>query len=367
MALKVTYTIQSEPQLAASDIASAFSDLKPVAVIFFASSQYDPCNISAAMKEEFPDATVIGCSTAGEIITGKMLKNSIVAMALESDLIEGIASEVIDLQDGQSTTKAVTELAAKFRSKPLDLSVDNFVGMILIDGLSCAEERIMSKIGDLVNITVIGGSAGDDLAFKKTWVYLDGKSYSNSAILTLIKPGCKFDIIKTQSFCGMNKKLIPTVVDENSRRVEEFNGKPAAKVYAEALGVSEAEIESQFMIHPVGLMSDDEPYVRAPHRVEGKSIYFHCQILKNIELEILSPTDIIEETRKAIVLMEKRVGPIKGLINFNCSERTFLLNKADKCDEYGALFNHIPTIGFSTYGEEYIGHMNQTATMLIFY
>ena len=353
--------------MAAAEIASSFSGLKPVAVIFFASSRYDPTGISSAMKNAFPDATVIGCSTAGEIVTGRMLQNSVVAMAFESDAIAGIASDVIDLQDRQSPAKVVIGLAEKFGSNPLDLSIDQYVGMILIDGLSLAEERIMEKIGDLVNITVIGGSAGDDLAFQKTWVYLDGKAYPNSAILTLIKPGCKFDVIKTQSFCGMNKKLVPTAVDEDIRRVQEFNGKPAVTAYAEALGLNEADIESQFMIHPVGLMSDDEPYVRAPHRIEGKSIFFHCQIRENIELEVLSPTDIIEETRKALVSMEKKVGKIQGLINFNCSERTFLLKKAQKCDEYGALFSMIPTIGFSTYGEEYIGHMNQTATMLVFY
>jgi hypothetical protein len=367
MTIQVTHSVKTDPSVAAADIASSFSGLKPVAVIFFASSHYDPAGISSAMKKEFPDATVIGCSTSGEIISGKMLKNSIVAMALESDIISSIASDVIDLQDRQSPSKVIIELAEKFDSKPLDLNPDQYVGIILIDGLSCAEEQVMEKIGDLINIPVIGGSAGGDLAFQKTWVYLDGEVYNNAAVLALIKPGCKFDIIKTQSFCGMNKKLIPTAVDEGSRKVLEFNGKPAITAYAEAIGVSESDAESYFMTHPVGLISGDEPFVRSPQRVEGTSIYFYCQIRKGIDLEVLSSTDIIADTQRSIQAMEKKTGPIKGLINFNCILRTLQLYQEKRNDEYGALFINIPTIGFSTYGEEYIGHINQTATILVFY
>jgi hypothetical protein len=33
--------------------------------------------------------------------------------------------------------------------------------------------------------------------------------------------------------------------------------------------------------------------------------------------------------------------------------------------EYGALFSPIPTVGLSTYGEQFKGHINQTATMIL--
>ena len=45
------------------------------------------------------------------------------------------------------------------------------MGIILIDGLCCKEELIMDKMGDLTNVTFIGGSAGDDLKFENTSAY----------------------------------------------------------------------------------------------------------------------------------------------------------------------------------------------------
>jgi len=367
MTIQVTQSVNPDPFAAATDIATSFSGLKPVAVIFFASSCYDPTNISQAMKEKFPDATVFGCSTSGELISGKMLKHSVVAMALESDVIADIAADVIDISDRKSPSRAIIGLAEKLGSKPLDLDPDKYVGIILIDGLSCAEEQVMEKIGDMVNISVIGGSAGDDLAFKKTWVYLDGKAYDNSAILVLIKPKSRFDLIKTQSFSRMNKILTPTLVDEASRKVMEFNDIPAVTAYAEAIGVDEKDVASYFMTHPVALFAGEEPFVRSPQRIDERSIYFYCQIRKGVDLEVLSSTDIVTDTNIAIKTIEKKNGPIKGLINFNCILRTLQLDKEKKNDEYGAIFQNIPTIGFSTYGEEYIGHMNQTATMLLFF
>lgn len=54
-----------------------------------------------------------------------------------------------------------------------------------------------------------------------------------------------------------------------------------------------------------------------------------------------------------------------ALINFNCILRTLEMESKGLTQQYGELFTDIPTVGFSTYGEAYIGHVNQTATMLV--
>jgi hypothetical protein len=85
-----------------------------------------------------------------------------------------------------------------------------------------------------------------------------------------------------------------------------------------------------------------------------------------MELSLLESTNIIEDTRNSIKQVAEEFGTVSGIINFNCILRTLELKQKNLTQEYGNLFSDIPTIGFSTYGEAYIGHINQTATMLVF-
>jgi hypothetical protein len=115
------------------------------------------------------------------------------------------------------------------------------------------------------------------------------------------------------------------------------------------------------MSNPVGLLVGGELFVRSPQRVlEDGSIVFYCRIQQGTELELLESTDIIADTGKALK------SPHRALIVFNCILRTLQLQEEGQCEAYGELFADGPVVGFNTYGEEYIGHLNQTATMLAF-
>jgi hypothetical protein len=244
-----------------------------------------------------------------------------------------------------------------------DLDFSRYVGLILIDGLSGAEEKVMDRLGDLTNVIFVGGSAGDDLKFACTHVYANGEAYTDAAVLALLKPAVAFDVIKTQSFRKTGKHLTATEVDEEKREVISFNNKPAAEAYAEALGATVEDAPNHFMSHPVGLVSGDEIFVRSPQQVKDRTIVFYCNVLKGMDLSLLTSTDIVADTRNAV--MAKNGNGISGIINFHCILRTLELEKDGLTDEYGKVFSGIPTIGFSTYGEEYLGHINQTSTMLV--
>ena len=120
------------------------------------------------------------------------------------------------------------------------------------------------------------------------------------------------------------------------------------------------------MSNPVGLVIDEEPYVRSPQRIDDDSMHFYCNVMEGMELNLLESSDIVNDTKAAVEEKKAQLKNISGIINFHCILRTLELEKKGMTDAYGKIFTDIPTIGFSTYGEEFIGHINQTSTMLVF-
>ena len=246
----------------------------------------------------------------------------------------------------------------------------SYVGITLIDGLSMQEENIMDLIGNRTNVFFVGGSAADDYKFLKTYVCANGKAYSDSAIFILLKinENAEFSIIKTQSFKALENKFIANKVNEKNRQVVELNNKPAILAYAEAIGIPSIDgVEKYFTTNPLGLViGENNIFVRSPRQVNGTSMLFYCNILEGMEVNLLEATNIIEDTKKAIENKIDEFGEIDGIINFQCVHRTQELEKKNLLNQYAEIFSDIPTIGFSAYGEQFIGHMNQTSAMLVF-
>jgi hypothetical protein len=159
---------------------------------------------------------------------------------------------------------------------------------------------------------------------------------------------------------------VVTKANEAKREVVEFDHKPAAQAYADALGISIEESAGRFLQSPVGEIIDGEPFVRSQQQIKDGSMFFYCGVAEGMVLSILESTDMVEDTRKALEKAKADLGGISGIIKFNCILRTLELEEKQATQRYGALFAGYPTAGFSTYGEQYFGHLNRTATMLIF-
>ena len=349
--MKVHSTSNADLQAVATELV-ALLPAQPTFVLYFHSTTFEAAAVAAMIAKTFPGVSSLGCSTAGEIATGVMLDGGLVVAAFEA--AEVPQAEVVAI-DGDHIKEAFSGLTKRFDN----VDFATHVGLILMDGLSGKEESVMESLGDCTDLTFVGGSAGDDLKFAKTDVFANGQSVNGVGALGLLHVPGGFELIKTQSFSPTGKTLTPTRIDSASRAVLEFDGQPAAQAYASAIGAKSAEAAaSAFMTSPLGLMAGEEPFVRSPQRVDGDKLHFYCKVREGVELAVLKGTDIVADTAAALARSSFR-----SLIVFNCILRTLDLKAQGKTDAYGKLFA-APTIGFSTYGEAYIGHINQTATIL---
>lgn len=365
MTILAAHTEHMDASRAAADLKAQLGNLNPRFLLFFVSAQRDMAALGEALKRTF-DCPSIGSTTAGEFAAGKVFDGAVVMLAFDDAHVENVAvARVQDPKSEASTREAYAELVERIAVDDADPT--RLLGLVLQDGMSGAEEVVMSALSSLSNIPFVGGSAGDGGRFVETHVFVNGEVSSGGAALALLHLKHGFHILKTQSFDILPKKLLVTRADEATRRVSEFNGQPAASEYAKALGVSRDELPQHFQRHPLGLLvADNEPFVRSPQQLIDNDVVFYCNIKEGMELSVLEARDIVKDTDAALKAALKEVGPVEALVNFNCILRTVELQQKGQTEAYAALFQSPPSVGFSTYGESYIGHINHTSVMVLF-
>lgn len=365
--IKVAHSVRLDAREAVEELKSSLGDVDPKMLLCFSSTNQEPHELLRGLHHAYPHALISGASTAGEIVSGRMLKGGVVAMAIGSDIVEKVVSVVIeDLGPKMDLDAAFASLERHIGAPLSELDSDRHVGIVLTDGLSGAEERLIESINERTEIAFVGGSAGDDLKFEKTLVFHGKMVHEHAAVLVLMKVPRGFDVVKTQSFKPTGIVLRADEVDVPNRTVISFNEKPALEAYCHATGALPDRVIECFLTYPMARMVGGEPFVRSPQRIDGSSIRFYSAIQKGENLAVLEATDIIADTTAAVAKGIADAGSVQGMIDFHCILRAMELESKGFSQDYGAIFKDIPTVGFCTYGEAWTTHVNQTSTILLF-
>ena len=366
MSVKIVFSTKKDEVDVVKDIKEQLHGYEPKLIVYFSSCFFNIPRLANLMEQEFNDSEVVGCSSGDEMVPGKQLTHSLVAMAFDDSILEDAKVEFVrDLKTniGPGVERAFKGFEEYYGTPANELSYKDYVGLVLVDGNTYVEEAFVEKVSGMTNVLFVGGAASDDWKFGPILVCAEGEAIENAAVMVLIKPKVPFEIVKTQSLKSLKKTMVATKVDLAERAVLEFNGRPAVEVYAELVGVPVSEADKQFSKHPLGVVADNEIFVRSPYQVmENGGLKLASSILEGMEIELLETTNIVEETK---TVLEQIENPL-ALIQFNCALRAMELAQTGQMNEYINLFSTIPNIGFTCYGEFYLGHMNQTSTMLIF-
>ena len=126
---------------AVKSIKEQLSGVDACLVLYFVSTSYPVETVSKEMSAAFAQARTAGCTTSGEIISNKIGKNSIVAMAWSKNSLKDLKIEV--LENIKTDTEVVNKAFKSFEKslgKPMrDLDPAKYTGIVLIDGTSGCE------------------------------------------------------------------------------------------------------------------------------------------------------------------------------------------------------------------------------------
>ena len=337
-------------------------------VVVYCSVSYDRLELAGALQNAFGNVLVVGCTTAGELTNQGYRTGTLTGFSLagrdfyaEAVLFDGLRS--FSFTRGIDTARA---LGASMAAHYGDQFQHQVFAMVLVDGLSGAEDSMLSALhAALQGIPVMGGSAGDDLALRETYVYKDGTFYSDAAVLTLVHTARPFRVFKTQHFVGTNQKMVITEADPLKRIVAEINAEPAAHELARILGMDVADLNHQvFASHPLVVRVGGDDYVRSIQQVyPDGSLQFYCAIDEGLVLSVARTIDPIENLEQVLHSIEAQIGPPQIVVAFECVLRQLEMELSGHKDRMGQLLARRNVIGFGTYGEQFNAmHVNQSLT-----
>lgn len=333
-------------------------------VIMFSSVALDQAQCLSGVRDACKGAPIVGCSDAGEITGDGPAQKSVAVMAIASDTVAfttGVGEEV-----RAGAREAGRKLASDVRSKaPSALRALIMFPDVLTGNGADIVRGAQDVLGE--HFPIVGGAAGDDFLFEKTYEYLDDK------VLTSAVTGVGLSGDFTMGV-GVRHGWIPIgppmkVTKSEGAVVHELNGRPAISIYEDYFAEKSGDLRKEplarmAITYPLGLKLPDldEYLIRDPITVDEKgSITCAAEIPEGSEVRLMigSKEKAIEAAREAAQKLmrdfERAGAAPKLLLIFNCIAREKLYGDRAK-EEIAAIQDvvgkEVPLLGFYTYGEQ---------------
>jgi len=334
-------------------------------------------NLAEVLSKRFPSLLIAGSSTAGEWLNEDHYENHIVLMFIYSTQIKW-SIEAIENLDCISDEGVKASLCTLLDVPVLEcggLKQQQQVCITMMDGLSLQEEALSAMVAKhLIDIPMLGGSAGDGVRFEQTSLLIQSSNapcrcIRNSALLLMVNTSLTIQCIKHQHLTTTDKELVITSATPAKRIVHSFNGIKASTYYAKVVGCDELELSPDvFAEFPLVFKYHGEDFVRSIQKVElDGSLTFYCAIDEGVILNLAERLSIENQFKDMLTGLE---GDLQLALVFNCILRSL---ESEKLQCHSQIFKLLHdkvghVIGFDTYGEQWNGlHINQTFTSLIFH
>ncbi|MCM4154661.1 FIST N-terminal domain-containing protein [Gramella sp. AN32] len=254
-------------------------------LIFMSPSFLPKKEFLTKVREQWPNAIITGCSTAGEISDIYVNDHSVSLTVIEFE--KTTCKKVsVKIKGMDCSYHAGKELASQLKTDDLRHI------LVLSDGLNVNGADLVSGLNSELadNVCISGGLAADGSDFKKTFLIDDG-SMEDKLIIGVglygkgLKVGCS-------SKGGWDSFGIERKVTKSKKNVlYELDGKPALELYKSFLGEEAKNLPSSGLMFPLSLREHETspPVVRTILAVdeEDQSLTFAGNIPENSYVRLM--------------------------------------------------------------------------------
>lgn len=333
-------------------------DSEQTLVLVFAAPEYlDQPSALWELFEAYPQSTIVGCSTAGEII-GPLVNDtslSVAVLQFERTKIEA-ASAKIGQQDDSFAIGA--DLARRLNSRQLAAV------FILSDGLHVNGSELVKGLNSILppGVIVTGGLAGDGDRFERTWVISERRP--QSATVTAVGLYGKRLRVTHGSRGGWDSFGPERRVTRSKGNIlYELDGKPALALYQEYLGERAAGLPATGLLFPLSIRQD----ARDPNQVvrtilavdeANQSMTFAGDIPQDCMAQLMRANidRLVNGASSAADMAKSKPGASEPAlaVAISCVGRRLVLGERVE-EETEITLEHLPggtqQVGFYSYGE----------------
>jgi hypothetical protein len=308
-----------------------------------------------ALRAEFPDALIAGCSTSGEICGGEVHEGSIVAIAMSFDSTT-VDHTIVDLADAGTIQAAGERLATS-------LAKEDLCGLFVIsDGTLVDGDGLLRGIEQALpaGVTICGGLAADGDRFQSTLVGLKSSVYPGKVV------GIGFYGDDLEILCGSGAGWecfgpLRRITKSKNNVLMELDGEPALGVYTRYLG-DQANLPADALHFPLEIYprgEGEQGLVRTILAVDddAQTITFAGNIPEGSMARLMRAGSerLLEGAQTAA---ERAMGEsgqnFDAAILISCVGRRIILGLRTE-DEVGevrdVIGTNVPAAGFYSYGE----------------
>ena len=310
-----------------------------------------------AVRQAFPGAAVVGCSTAGEISAEGASEESCSVSAVHFSATQ--LKSVATMLSGMGDSRAAGQRIGSELSSP-DLRAVLILGPGTQINGSALVEGVASVVGEGVPLT--GGLAGDGGAFRQTWTW-GAQGVTDKQVVGL---GLYGDALIFSHGCfGGWEPFGPerTITRCDGNILYELDGKPALDVYKRYLGEYAKDLPASGLLFPFAILGADRKSVGLIRTILGVdersgSLTLAGAIELNGSLKLMhASTDKLLNGAEVAAEGARKMQPGSGeglAILISCIGRKLVMGQRidEEVEAVGAVLgSQVALSGFYSYGE----------------